>query len=93
MPASERNGVLGMTEDQVNGSAGDSDQGFGSLVSPDDAAARGAGLGPTTGCPHNPKSQDVRRGTSRACHSSELGTSFRSMAETSCAWSRSFWSA
>ena len=93
LPASERNGVLGMTEDQVNGSAGDSDQGFGSLVSPDDAAALGADLGPTTGCPRTSRSHDVRRGTSRACHSSELGTSFRSMAETSCAWSRSFWSA
>jgi hypothetical protein len=28
MPGSERKGVLGMTEDQVNGSAAGSDQGF-----------------------------------------------------------------
>jgi hypothetical protein len=47
MPASERKGVPGMTEDQVNGSAAGSDQGFESLVSPDDAA---------TGC--RPRSHD-----------------------------------
>jgi hypothetical protein len=65
MWALERKGVLGMTEDQVNGSAAGSDQGFGSLVSPDDAAAPGAGLSPTTGCPRTSESHDVRRGTSR----------------------------
>ncbi len=42
---SDREGVLGMTEDQVGGFAADSEQGFGSLVSPEDAGALDAGLG------------------------------------------------
>ena len=42
---SDREGVLSMTEDQVGGYAADSDQGFASLVSPQDATAMGAGLG------------------------------------------------
>jgi pimeloyl-ACP methyl ester carboxylesterase len=42
---SDREGVLGMTADQVGGSAADSEEGFASLVSPEDAAAMRAGLG------------------------------------------------
>ena len=41
----DRDGVLSMTEDQVGGYAADDEQGFESLVSPEDAAAMGAGLG------------------------------------------------
>lgn len=41
----DRDGVLSMTEDQVGGYAADDEQGFASLVSPEDAAAMGAGLG------------------------------------------------
>jgi pimeloyl-ACP methyl ester carboxylesterase len=42
---SDRDGVLSMTEDQVGGLGADSQQGFASLVSPEDAAAMRAGLG------------------------------------------------
>jgi pimeloyl-ACP methyl ester carboxylesterase len=41
----DRDGILSMTQDQVDNAA-DSEQGFGSLVSPEDAAAMRAGLGP-----------------------------------------------
>ncbi len=41
----DRDGILGMTEDQVEGYAADNEQGFASLVSPQDAAAMAAGLG------------------------------------------------
>jgi pimeloyl-ACP methyl ester carboxylesterase len=41
----DRDGVLSMTEDQVAGYAADHEQGFASLVSPEDAAAMATGLG------------------------------------------------